>query len=86
MNHFTTSRFWSSYAQLTEEVRAQADKQFALLKANPSHPSLRFKKAGRFWSARVNAAVRALAVEDGSDMVWFWIGDHREYERIIKRG
>lgn len=86
MTHFTTSRFWSCYEQLTEEVRAQADKQFALLKADPSHPSLRFKKVGRFWSARVNTGVRALAVEDGNDLVWFWIGGHREYERIIKRG
>ena len=86
MIHFASSRFWTCYGDLSAEVRAQADKQFALLKENPSHPSLRFKKTGRFWSARVNAAVRALAVEEGGDFVWFWIGEHREYERLIKRG
>jgi len=86
VTHFTSSRFWKCYEQLSEEVRTQADKQFALLKANPSHPSLRFKKVGRYWAARVNSGIRALAVEDGSDLLWFWIGEHNEYERIIKRG
>ena len=63
-----------------------ADKQFALLKTDPRHLSLRFKKVGKFWSARVSVGIRALAVENGEDLVWFWIGDHRAYERIIKRG
>ena len=26
---------------------------------------------------------RAVAVEDGSDIIWFWIGHHSEYDRII---
>lgn len=86
MTHFASSRFWAHYEKLPAEVRALADKQYALLKVNPSHPSLRFKKVGRYWSARVNAGVRALAVESGGDFVWFWIGDHGEYDRIIKRG
>jgi hypothetical protein len=71
---------------LPEEIRRQADKQFEVLKRDPAHPSLRFKKVGRYWSARVNLEIRVLAVEDDSDLVWFWIGDHKEYERIIKRG
>jgi hypothetical protein len=86
VTHFTTSRFWECYQKLSEEVRATADKQYALLKENPRHPSLHFKKVGKFWSARVNIEVRALAVESGSDFVWFWIGDHRDYDRIIKKG
>ena len=79
MTHHTVSRFWRCYAQLSPENQAQADKQFVLLKSDSSHPSLRFKKVGRFWSARVNDGVRALAVPDGEDLVWFWVGDHREY-------
>lgn len=27
---------------------------------------------------------RALAVEDGDDFIWGWIGTHDEYERMIK--
>ncbi len=34
-------------------VREFADKSFGLVKADPTHPSLHFRKVGRFWSARV---------------------------------
>ena len=86
MTHFASSRFWACYHLLPAEVRTQADKQFAQLKKNSSHPSLRLKKVGTFWSARVNSGIRALAVEEKGDFIWFWIGDHREYERLVKRG
>ena len=86
MNHFASSKYWTCYESLPKEVRLQADRQFALLKANPSHPSLRFKKVGKYWSARVNPWVRALGAESGNDLVWFWIGTHTEYEHLIKNG
>jgi hypothetical protein len=60
-----------------------ADRAFALLKADPRHPSLRFKKVGRFWSARVGLHYRALAVEAEDGVVWFWIGSHAEYDAIV---
>jgi hypothetical protein len=58
-----------------------ADANFALLKRNPRHPSLQFKKVGRFWSVRVGLRYRALAVEaeDG----YLWIGSHADYDRLI---
>jgi len=65
-------------------VQKLADANFALLKQDPHHPSLHFKKASRFWSARVGIHFRAVAVEKGPDLVWFWIGRHDEYESIIE--
>jgi len=82
--HRATDRFWQRYDRLPREVRKLADKSFGLLKSNPGHPSLQFKKVGGLWSARVGLAHRALAVEDGSDYLWVWIGSHDEYERIIR--
>jgi hypothetical protein len=84
VNHWTTHKFWACYAELSPDVQTLADKQFALLKSNPRHSSLQFKKVGKLWSARVNLGVRALAVEDGNDFIWFWIGQHREYEILIR--
>jgi hypothetical protein len=69
---------------LPEAVQELADKCFQLLKENPRHPSLRFKKVGAFWSARVGLGYRALAVEDGSDFTWVWIGSHEGYNALIK--
>jgi len=65
-------------------IQELARKNFNLLKADSRHPSLHFKKVGDFWSARVGADYRALAIEDGDDFVWVWIGHHEEYDRLIK--
>ena len=54
-----------------------------MLAANPSHPSLRFKKVGAFWSARVGRDYRALAVQEDNDFIWVWVGLHDEYDRLI---
>jgi hypothetical protein len=69
---------------LPAAVRSLADANFALLKSDPHHPSLQFKKVGRYWSARVGLRYRALAVEVDTGFLWFWIGSHAEYDRMIK--
>ena len=83
MRHLTSPRFWECYRSLPEEVRRQADAAFERLKANPRHPSLHFKKVGRFWSVRVGLRYRALAVEGDDGLLWFWIGTHAEYDNIV---
>jgi len=70
---------------LPREVRQLADRSYQLLKANPTHPSLHFKKVGQFWSARIGLHYRALAVESGQDRVWFWVGSHAEYDTLLGR-
>ena len=83
MIHRTTRRFWDCYWSLSSQTRELADKIFTLLRKDPRHPSLHFKKVGQVWSARVGAGHRALAVLDGQDYIWVWIGAHDEYERLI---
>jgi hypothetical protein len=80
--HRTTKRFRRRRDELPPGVRLRANKAFALLREDPHHPSLHFKKVGGFWSARVDIAYRALAVEDDGDFTWVWIGSHEEYERM----
>jgi hypothetical protein len=88
MQHRAASDFWQQYLALPEEIRTRADKQFSLLKENPQHPSLQFKKVGdrrgqEIWSARVTLNYRALAIKLGDGYLWFWIGDHKAYEALI---
>ena len=85
MTHHTSRRFWDCYNTLPAEVRRLADQNHSLLEANPSHPSLQFKKVDRFWSVRVGLHYRALGVQDRDDVVWFWIGHHAEYDRLISQ-
>jgi hypothetical protein len=83
MRHLASDSFWSTYDKLPPHIRALADKNFALLKANPQHPSLHFKKVGRFWSVRVGIRYRAIATEVDGDFRWHWIGQHDSYESRI---
>jgi hypothetical protein len=83
VNHFASPDFWFHYRQLPPEIRDLADKNFELLKENLRHPSLRLKKVGIFYSARVGLHYRALAKERREGLVWFWIGHHSEYDRLL---
>jgi hypothetical protein len=86
MNHRTLPRFWRHYRQLPQDIQDLADKSFELLKSNPRHPSLHFKRIGRrkhLWSVRVGAHYRALGIEKPEGIVWFWIGTHAEYDRLL---
>lgn len=85
MNHYTTPEFWACYNALPEAVRKLADRNFEGLKADPQHPSLHFKQIGKVWSARVGIGHRALAVRSGEDWIWFWIGSHADYDKLLKR-
>jgi hypothetical protein len=82
--HRTTKRFWNRFYELPPPIQDIAQENFAILKENPRHPSLHFKKVGKLWSARVGRDYRALAVEHGPDFVWVWIGTHDEYKQMIK--
>lgn len=85
MRHHKSARFRAAYDALPSAVQGQADKSFGLLKQNPSHPSLHLKKVGRYWSARAAIGYRALAVEIDDGLLWFWIGSHADYDRLIRR-
>jgi hypothetical protein len=83
-----TEQFWQAYRTLPSEVQSQARRAYARWRANPSHPSLRFRQVHAtrpIYSARVGLGYRALGVRDGEAMIWFWIGPHAEYDRLLTR-
>ena len=82
--HKTATRFWKCFDKFPKDIQDRAKENFKLLKINPKHPSLQFKKIGKLWSARVSRNYRSLAVEDGDVFIWVWIGTHDEYDRMIK--
>ncbi len=83
MKHFASPRFWACYQELPPAVRELADKNFALLKADPGHPSLHFKQIGKYRSVHVGLHYRALAVEVADGLLWFWIGSHAAYDKLL---
>lgn len=85
MRHFKDPDFQPLYDALPRQVQRLADKSFVLLKADPKHPSLHFKRIrDDLWSARVGLRYRALAIEDDDGFQWFWIGSHADYDAMIE--
>ena len=71
------------YLRLSRPVRTLADKSFELLERKPRHPSLHLKRIGPLSSVRVGQSHRALRMEVPEGVLWFWIGSHADYDRIM---
>ena len=83
MRHLASPEFWALYKALPQSIRKLADKNFELLKRDSRHPSLHFKKVGRFYSVRVGLSHRALGAEVPEGVLWFWIGNHSDYDKLV---
>jgi hypothetical protein len=82
----TTQRFGKAFASLPDHVQQRTRVAYRHLRADPTHPSLRFKQVHRsrpIYSVRVGLGYRALAVRDGEVLIWFWIGTHADYDRLL---
>ena len=84
MRHFTLPIFWRYFRDLPPEIQRLALKNYRLLQQDPFHPSLHFKPINSRWSVRVGLDYRALALQKPEGMVWFWIGSHQDYDKILK--
>jgi hypothetical protein len=84
LKHSANPRFWQRYRRLPPEIQKLADEKFALLKSDPRHSSLRLKKVGRLWSCRVGLHYRAVGADGPDGIVWFWIGNHAEYDELLR--
>jgi hypothetical protein len=83
VTHYAAPEFWARYQALPAEIQKLADRAFDQIKADPQHPSLHFKRTGTFWSARIGLHYRALGVAVRDGVLWFWIGTHGEYDRMV---
>ncbi|MGH9424880.1 MAG: hypothetical protein ACRD2L_01015 [Terriglobia bacterium] len=87
MKSRTTSRFREAFANLPHPVKDHARQAYKRFKNNPNHPSLRFKKvhqAEPIFSVRVGLGYRAVGIQAENQMVWFWIGSHADYDKILR--
>jgi hypothetical protein len=82
----TTESFRRLFRQLPAAVQEAARTAYRLWRADPFHNSLRFKKVHPkepIYSVRIGLGWRALGVRDGDTMIWYWIGSHADYDRLL---
>ncbi len=88
MKSRTTRHFRDALAALPAQIQQQTKEAYRLGRQNPSHPGLQFKKVHAtqpIYSARISIGYRALAALKGDDVIWFWIGSHAEYDKLLAR-
>lgn len=79
-----TQEFLEQFRKLPERVKQTARKNYRLWKQNPRHPSLEFKKLNTSLPG-YGIGWRAVGVMKEPDtIVWFWIGSHSEYDKLLK--
>ncbi|MCX5886087.1 MAG: hypothetical protein NT096_09300 [Proteobacteria bacterium] len=83
MKHFASPDFWECFESLPESVKELALKSYEILKENPHHPSLHFKKTANYRSVRVGRQYRALGIDVQDGILWFWIGTHADYDKLL---
>lgn len=88
MKSRTTAKFRKAFANLPDSIQKQARQAYRQFQQDTSHPSLRFKQVHPtlpIYSARVSKSYRAVGQRDGDTMVWFWIGSHAEYDKLLSQ-
>jgi len=87
MKSKATAKFWRLYASLPDNIQRRARRSYQTWRENPTHPSLHFKRVDEeepLYSVRINDNYRVLGMLEDDTMIWYWIGGHDEYERLLK--
>ncbi len=84
----TSESFRRDFALLPDRIKQLTRDAYGVFKVNPNHPSLKFKKLPPhedIWSVRINNSYRAVGRWKDDTMVWFFIGSHADYDKLLAR-
>jgi hypothetical protein len=84
----TSEPFRKALASLPHQVQNQARQAYQQFQCDPRHPSLRFKPVHTtlpIYSARIGKGYRALGQKDEKGIVWFWVGSHADYDKLLSQ-
>jgi hypothetical protein len=88
MTSHTTQSFREAFARFPKGIQSRARAAYQRFRIDPYHTGLQFKKVHRtrpVYSARVTNDYRVMGIMDGDEIVWYRIGRHEEYERLLKQ-
>ena len=87
MKSKATPKFWKFYERLPADIQQRSRKAYQAWKTDPGYPSLHFKRVDEeypIYSARISDEYRALGILEGDTVIWYWIGSHDEYMRLLR--
>jgi len=84
----TTKRFRKLFTGLPKEIQKQAKEAYTHFKQDPYYPGLHFKRVHStrpIYSTRISIYYRAVGIQQDNQIVWFWIGSHKNYEKLLSK-
>ena len=84
----TTKQFRKLLRELPADVQKQARQAYLTWSRDPWHSSLRFKQihsTDPIYSARISLGWRTVGVRSGDTVIWYWIGSHADYDKLIAK-
>jgi len=84
----TAKEFWNHFEALPKGIQDQAVNAYELWNKTPHHPGLHFKtihSTEPLYSVRISRGYRALGLKQGNTIIWFWIGSHSAYDKLISK-
>jgi Txe/YoeB family toxin of Txe-Axe toxin-antitoxin module len=84
----TSKRFRKLLAELPKHIKQRAREVYKQFEQDPYHPGLHFKRVHStkpIYSVRINIEYRALGILSENEIIWFWIGPHKEYDRLLSQ-
>lgn len=88
MKSRTVPPFWELFQQLPRQIQMLASKAYRVWRVNPSAHGLYFKRvceSDPVYSVRIGRGYRALGLLEDDTVYWYFIGNHDEYERELKK-
>ena len=88
MTSRTTKRFRKLLGELPPHVQKQAREAYLTWARDPWQPQLQFKQIHTtrpIFSARIGRDWRAVCIRTGDSAIWYFIGSHADYDKLIKQ-
>ena len=88
MNSHITKDFRELFAELPDSIQRRARRAYRRFIDDPGYPGLNFKRVlsdPPIYSVRISQDYRALGVVEGEDVIWFWIGSHQDYDKLLSQ-
>jgi len=88
VNSHANEKFWKAFENLPAQIQRKTRETYRLWQQNHYHQSLQFKQIHPrkpIYSVRIGIGWRAVGVREDNTMIWFWIGSHEEYNKLISQ-
>jgi hypothetical protein len=81
----TTVSFRRAYSQLPQNIQRRAQEAYRLFEENRRTQDFGSRRSTKRdpYIPLDTLTYRALGIREGDQIIWFWIGTHGDYERLL---